>query len=1038
MAESASLVIRVAQEGVAHVNTALGRLTINARGAEQGSNRLAQAMARANREAFSLDSTSAKLDNTLRTLISGAMIKKVMDYSDSWTTLSNKLIVVKREHEDLATVQQAVFDVAQRTRTSLEVTASLYSRLAQAMKDTNASSNDVLRLTETLNKALVVSGATAQESSAALLQFSQAIASGVLRGDEFRSVAEQAPKITQILAQALNTNIGGLRELAYSGKLTADIVLEALSHAAEGIDEEFSKTLPTLSQQFQIAQNNITKFVGESNSARQGVQAFGSALVALSNNMDTVITIAGMLLLVMGAKSVNAFAARTVATIAASRADAEHAATMSRVNAVATSQLGITARVTAEAVKTTQAQLQLARAQYNVARGTQDEAAALQRLNAVMVTHRQNVLAATQANQALTTAINGVATTANRGAAALGILRGALSLVGGPLGLIMLTAGAVWSYVEASKAAEQETQQYADSLEGLIESLDKMSEAQLRATAAESQRKIPELLEALNKEETALADVRKQIQWNENLLQQHGATKQQIAKATERLTTLHQEEAIIVAKVERSNIALANAYDLIGLAITKADNKLLSFVTNLSTKGGFKIDLGMDKKILDLLDRKLSDVAIKTKENELTMKGSAKEGYAYGKVMTDLGQHAQDYSDVVQGVIFGTMSLADAEKKSNKAFVEKIQALNAAHQKNYELTEGVKSGKRATAEATKEQKQSERVLEQYRNKLEETKIGLEENAKQRAILTAVHKMGTNALPEEIDEIKRLAAAVYDLDQKQKEVAKRPANREKVAAIDLKTYEYYEKIAMESKAKIAEINRLQEQDDLEHYQIYEDAKTRVLEAANIEREQLNKTLLNRMMSFNQSSMGVILDGLRQGVSEQNFFYKALFAAQQAMQIPSILANTETAATAALAWGTQQGGPAMGAMMAGVVKTLGYTSAATVAGLSLAGMAHDGIDNIPKEGTWLLQKGERVLNAPSNDKLNAFLDNPSNITGGSVTIHQYLTVTGKPDEGTLAYIKVAMEKAVMEGGQAGYDKVVNDLSTNGTARHLIMKT
>src|SRR5699024_9496866 len=130
-------------------------------------------------------------------------INRVISLSDSWTILTNKLELARTGNETVADAQQRVFDIAQRSRTSLEATATLYSRLQRAMKNTGMTGMELGRITETINKAMIVSGATSHEASAALIQFSQAMASGVLRGDEFRSVAEQAPRLTQIMSDAL-------------------------------------------------------------------------------------------------------------------------------------------------------------------------------------------------------------------------------------------------------------------------------------------------------------------------------------------------------------------------------------------------------------------------------------------------------------------------------------------------------------------------------------------------------------------------------------------------------------------------------------------------------------------------------------------------------------------------------------------------------------------------------------------------------------------------------------------------------------------
>ncbi|MCU6209440.1 tape measure protein, partial [Enterobacter cloacae] len=103
----------------------------------------------------------------------------------------------------------------------------------------------VAQITETINKAMIVSGATTAESTAAIIQFSQGLQSGVLRGDEFRSVMEQAPRLGKMIADGLGVGTAGLRQMANTGQLTADVVINAISKAAGTIEDEFGRTMTT-------------------------------------------------------------------------------------------------------------------------------------------------------------------------------------------------------------------------------------------------------------------------------------------------------------------------------------------------------------------------------------------------------------------------------------------------------------------------------------------------------------------------------------------------------------------------------------------------------------------------------------------------------------------------------------------------------------------------------------------------------------------------------------------------------------------------
>lgn len=172
--------------------------------------------------------------------------------SDMMASLAARIGLVSDSTRDAAAAQSEVVRIAQQTGAGIEATGRLYVRLASALKDTGASQREVAGLTETVNKAMMVSGATSAEASGAITQLSQAFASGVLRGDEFNSVNEAAPRLMDALAKSLNVTRGELRKLAEDGKLTAGAMRAALSgDQAKAIAAEFSKLPATIGRAWQ-------------------------------------------------------------------------------------------------------------------------------------------------------------------------------------------------------------------------------------------------------------------------------------------------------------------------------------------------------------------------------------------------------------------------------------------------------------------------------------------------------------------------------------------------------------------------------------------------------------------------------------------------------------------------------------------------------------------------------------------------------------------------------------------------------------------
>jgi tape measure domain-containing protein len=162
-------------------------------------------------------------------------------------------------------VQAALFDQAQRTRTSFESTADLYTRLARSASGLGASQADLVRVTETINKAMIISGGSAASAQAALQQLGQAFQEGRLRGDEFNSVVSQAPRLAEAIATGMGIATNDLRAMAEAGKLSAKAVFDALKTQADAVDSQFAQMPRTIGGAMQQIRNEILNTVGSMN-----------------------------------------------------------------------------------------------------------------------------------------------------------------------------------------------------------------------------------------------------------------------------------------------------------------------------------------------------------------------------------------------------------------------------------------------------------------------------------------------------------------------------------------------------------------------------------------------------------------------------------------------------------------------------------------------------------------------------------------------------------------------------------------------------
>ncbi|QZD67733.1 tape measure protein [Pseudomonas aeruginosa] len=241
-------------------------------------------------------------------------IREIIQTTDAWTNLQNRLRLVTSTQAQLAAVTADVYRIAQLTSSALDSTATVYQRFAQNADRLNISQRQVASLTDTVAKSIAISGASAQSAEAALVQFGQALASGVLRGEEFNSVSEQAPALLKAIADGLNVNIGELRKMANEGQLTADVLVDALSNAAAGVNDQFATGIKTVSMAVQELENAFTRLVGEFTNGRGAGEALAGAISGVANVMDGLSDNAELLGTALDAVMVTA-AGRAVAAI---------------------------------------------------------------------------------------------------------------------------------------------------------------------------------------------------------------------------------------------------------------------------------------------------------------------------------------------------------------------------------------------------------------------------------------------------------------------------------------------------------------------------------------------------------------------------------------------------------------------------------------------------------------------------------------------------------------------------------------------------
>lgn len=409
-------------------------------------------------------------------------VREVASYADAWTEAGNKIAASAQSAGVQTRSLSELNKGAIEARVALSDYADLYARMIRSASGVAKNETEIATATNLVAKAFKAGGASAQEQAAGILQLGQALGSGVLQGDELRSLRENAPVVAQAIADEFKTTIAGLKQLGADGKLTSDRVFQAILSAQTKIEAQFAKTNPTISDSFTRLKNALTEYVGLADSSNGASSQFATVMSSLADNIgtvaDAVLILSGALIAMYAGKGIGAATAATVAFINASIA--ERAA---MVETARTAQAAAVATQASAVANLKYAQSAYAAAQsgsalgLSMARASKDMVAA----QTAMSGANARVISTTAA---MNTAIASTGLVARTTAGAVGVLNGALALVGGPASVALLAAYALYTFADANSEAESAAKLHRASVEILSHEIEVLDYANSTAVAS--------------------------------------------------------------------------------------------------------------------------------------------------------------------------------------------------------------------------------------------------------------------------------------------------------------------------------------------------------------------------------------------------------------------------------------------------------------------------------------------------------------------------------------------------------------------------
>lgn len=235
---------------------------------------------------------SSSLDGALRSTVALAGtalgVNEIVKYADAWTEAGNKIGAAATSAGVQARSLNELKDGANSARTAFSDYVDLYARLIRSASGVAQSEQEIATATNIVSKAFKAGGASASEQAAGILQLGQALGSGVLQGDELRSLRENAPILAEAIAKEFKTTIAGLKDLGAEGKLTSDRVFKAILNAQEPIEAQFKATNSTISDAMTRINNEFTAYIGNADSSAGATGKLVEALNFLADNFKEV------------------------------------------------------------------------------------------------------------------------------------------------------------------------------------------------------------------------------------------------------------------------------------------------------------------------------------------------------------------------------------------------------------------------------------------------------------------------------------------------------------------------------------------------------------------------------------------------------------------------------------------------------------------------------------------------------------------------------------------------------------------------------
>ncbi|MEQ5566225.1 tape measure protein [Providencia rettgeri] len=756
--------------GEKQVYTSLDRM-------EGSFNKASKSIESAEKSMFSFSKAAVAVTSALSV---GAIVHAVDEWGQMAARIKMALKSAEGDIEKYGAIQERFLEISNRNGKAIETVQSLYAGSASSMKELGYNTEQTVDYIESLSSAFTSNATGAQQTESAMNALNRAMVVGTLRGNDWHSVLNATPSVVGDIAKELSRLRGGVavtenevKKMAMETGISMQLFSDAMIHAREENNALADSMDNTVADGFTKLTNSAKAYFGELNQSLGVTRSVSAGFAVLSNNFDSVAVGAMGLAAVMTGRLAGAMAV-SIQSKLGSVVSARKLVIADAQAAKAEEQLALASLRSSNAAKQRALdEVRLAQMMKASAIGADQVTAAEARLSAA----RQNAsVAVSNYNRALTT--HTAAQSASAAAAARasitigGALRGALGLVGGPVGFAVLAASGLFYFSQKAEEARSNANNLADGVNNLISKFKEMTKVQIGEEIAKANKQIPELQEGVKEAEKSFNDLTAKINHYNQTIKNYGTNTRRGREAAEALKLTLNDQAIAAGELEKAKQRLSQTESLITLGTAKFNGELLTGAELLTKQANSILpnaSAALRSYGLDL------DNATKSKQKfnaqSLFLDFGGEQGEALKKkIERDLALSKVEGEAKVKLQV--SFAAADAGVTDKKA-IERLQENAIA---TFNNNEAKKENVKQTKVSAKTTDEAGEALKRLQAELTRLNQGYAEGSLELAQYDAAQALGAKASPEQIALAKERAKSIWEVQAATKAATKAEEDR----------------------------------------------------------------------------------------------------------------------------------------------------------------------------------------------------------------------------------------------------------------------